>query len=145
MRKRYIALIFIASALAALAFVVFTANKPIKLNLEKVEIADSPEEMEKGYMGRTDICDKCGMLFVFGSPQQVSFWMKDTPTSLDIVMMKSDGTITDIYRSTEPNSEKMLPSSSDKVAYVLEVKSGGASNLSIGQRIDIDQLKSTSR
>ena len=145
MRKRYIAIIFAASALVALAFVFFTATKPIKLNLEKVEVADSPEEMAKGYMGRTDICDKCGMLFVFTNPQKVEFWMKNTPTSLDLVMMTSNGTITDIHRGAEPNSENLLPSSSDNVAYVLEVKSGGASNLSVGQRIDINDLKSSSR
>lgn len=145
MRKRYIAIIFAASALSALAFVFFTATKPIKLNLEKVEIADSPEEMEKGYMGRTDICVRCGMLFVFTNPQKVEFWMKDTPTSLDIVMMTSNGTITDIHRGTEPNSEKLIPSSSDKIAYVLEVKSGTATNLRVSQRIDINNLKSISR
>jgi uncharacterized membrane protein (UPF0127 family) len=57
-----------------------------------VEIADSREEQLRGLMGRTKLGSDEGMLFRFGAPQRIGFWMKDTLIPLSIAYMKrTDG------------------------------------------------------
>lgn len=59
----------------------------------EVEVADEPEERERGLMGRTDLADGEGMVFLFGGPTTVSFWMKDTPIPLSIAFWNTQGRI----------------------------------------------------
>ena len=56
----------------------------------KVEIADTPEKQEKGLMGRKSLPENQGMLFIYDEPQDLSYWMKDTLISLDIIFIDDD-------------------------------------------------------
>jgi uncharacterized membrane protein (UPF0127 family) len=51
-------------------------------------------------------CDRgdTGMLFVFQQPITVDFWMKDTVVPLDILFIKSDGTVATIALNCVPYS-----------------------------------------
>jgi hypothetical protein len=49
-----------------------------------VEIAETPKTREMGLMGRTSLANGEGMLFIFDSPEVLSFWMKDTLIPLSI-------------------------------------------------------------
>ncbi|HWA47183.1 MAG TPA: DUF192 domain-containing protein, partial [Dongiaceae bacterium] len=89
----------------------------------EVEIADDATERAEGLMYRQTMADNAGMLFLYPAPQQVQFWMKNTPMSLDIVFVRADGTIARIAEHTTPFSEDMIPSGEEVVA-VLEVKAG---------------------
>ena len=44
----------------------------------KVELARSIREMSKGYMGRENIPEGTGMLFIFKRDEKLSFWLKIT-------------------------------------------------------------------
>ena len=50
-----------------------------------VEIADDEAERERGLMYRPPLEDDRGMLFQFPAATEQSFWMKNTPSSLDII------------------------------------------------------------
>ena len=102
-----------------------------------VEPAKTPAEQEKGLMFRTGIPKDEGMLFApyppeGGGPREASFWMKNTPSSLDIVFIRADGTIARIAENAVPMSETPIVSG-EPVAAVLEINGGRASELGIGE------------
>jgi uncharacterized membrane protein (UPF0127 family) len=102
----------------------------------RVERAVTPDEQEKGLMYRTDLTDDGGMLFwpypPTGSAKVASFWMKNTPSSLDIIFIRADGSIATIAENTTPLSEEPV-SSGEPVGAVLEIKGGRASALGISE------------
>jgi uncharacterized membrane protein (UPF0127 family) len=113
-----------------------------KLNFERLEIADSDNERSNGYKNRTEICDRCGMLFVFPYQLPLSFWMQDTPTSLDIIFIDDQGTIINIYTKTVPFQTEPKYQSGSPAKYVLELKANGSQlfELKEGDKIDIEHL-----
>ncbi|WP_294215995.1 DUF192 domain-containing protein [uncultured Sphingomonas sp.] len=102
-----------------------------------VERAVTPAEQERGLMYRTDLKPDGGMLFwpyppEGGGPRQASFWMKNTPTPLDILFIRADGTIATIAENTVPFSETPVLSR-EPVAAVLELVGGRAADLGIAE------------
>jgi uncharacterized membrane protein (UPF0127 family) len=94
----------------------------------KVEVAKTPAEQEKGLMFRTNIPKDEGMIFSpypgeGGPPRDANFWMKNTPSPLDIIFIRADGTIARIAENTVPFSEVPIPSG-EPVAAVLEINGG---------------------
>jgi uncharacterized protein len=89
-----------------------------------VEIADTSVEREAGLMFRRTMADDHGMLFVFEGPQEVNFWMKNTPMPLDLIFVGQDGKIRAIKQG-EPQSEAII-SPGEPVRFVLELKAGTA-------------------
>ena len=63
------------------------------------------------------------MLFEFEDAREQGFWMRNTPSSLDIVYIGADGKIVSIARHTTPFSEQSLPSNGPAKG-VLEVRAG---------------------
>ena len=49
-----------------------------------MQLAVRPKELERGLMERRDLGTDDAMVFVFERPQPMSFWMRNTPTPLDI-------------------------------------------------------------
>jgi uncharacterized membrane protein (UPF0127 family) len=102
----------------------------------RVERAATPAEQEKGLMYRTDLTDDGGMLFwpypPTGEAKVADFWMKNTPSSLDIIFIRADGSIARIADSTTPFSEDHV-NSGEPVGAVLEIKGGRASALGIAE------------
>lgn len=84
----------------------------------KVEIADTPEKQEKGLMGRESLPENQGMLFIYDEPQDLSYWMKNTLISLDIIFIDDDMEVVSVKQG-QPMSEE--PITEDDVQYVLEV------------------------
>ena len=74
----------------------------------RVELADTPEERGKGLMFRDSMSSGAGMLFVFESPREVAFWMKNT----------------------------LIPGG-DGIQYVLEINGGLARRLGIGEGAEL--------
>ena len=64
----------------------------------RVELARTPRERQIGLMHRTELAAGRGMLFVFGTEQRLSFWMKNTLIPLDIAYIAGDGRIVDIQQ-----------------------------------------------
>lgn len=86
----------------------------------KVEIADTTEKQEKGLMGRESLPENQGMLFIYDEPQDLSYWMKNTLISLDIIFIDDDMEVVSVKQG-QPMSEE--PITEDDVQYVLEVNS----------------------
>jgi uncharacterized membrane protein (UPF0127 family) len=95
----------------------------------KVEIAATPEQQERGLMFRKSLAGDRGMIFPYDPPQDVSFWMKNTLIPLDIIFIRSDGTIVRITKA-KALDETALPSG-EPVAAVLEIRAGRAAELGI--------------
>lgn len=91
----------------------------------RVEIADDPSEQAEGLMGRTELPEGQGMLFVFRKPQKLSFWMKNTKIPLDIFFFDADGRFLG-WRAMEPCQKEPCPLylSDAPATYALEVSAG---------------------
>lgn len=87
------------------------------------EVADTAAEREQGLQNRTSLDDNAGMLFIFEEADTHSFWMKDTPLSLDILFLSSEKEIVFIEKNTTPLSTTLITPTSP-VLYVLEVNAG---------------------
>lgn len=89
----------------------------------QVEVADTPAKRALGLQYRSDLGDDQGMLFLFPSATAHSFWMKNTPLSLDIIFIGNDLRIVGIVAQAVPFSTATLsvPASS---RFVLEIKGG---------------------
>ncbi len=90
-----------------------------------VEIADDEPERQRGLMFRPPLADDRGMLFQFPVAEEQGFWMRNTPSSLDIIYIDPTGTIVSIAHHTTPYSETSLPSNGAANG-VLEVRAGRA-------------------
>lgn len=88
-----------------------------------VEIADDEAERQRGLMFRQPLEADRGMLFEFETAAEQGFWMKNTPSSLDIVYISEDGHIVSIASHATPFSEAVL-SSNGPARGVLEVRAG---------------------
>ena len=95
-----------------------------------VEIARAPDEQAQGLMNRQSLAPDRGMLFPYDPPQAASFWMKNTLIPLDIIFIRSDGSIARIAAETVPLSLDPVPSL-EPVAAVLEIAGGRAAELGI--------------
>ncbi|HUE80225.1 MAG TPA: DUF192 domain-containing protein [Sphingomicrobium sp.] len=124
-------------SLAGLEQVPLTIRSSTGVHRFQVEVARTPEEQAQGLMHRQALAPDRGMMFPYEPPQPVSFWMKDTFISLDIIFIRADGTIVRIGADTVPLSLELVPSL-EPVAAVLEIAGGRAAELGIrpGDRVD---------
>jgi uncharacterized membrane protein (UPF0127 family) len=99
----------------------------------RAEVPVTAAEQQRGMQHRTWIAPNAAMLFVFDGEQQPAMWMKDTPSSLDIVFFDAAGQAIYSELGTEPNSEVFLtPLDPEPIAtHVLELKAGAATRLGI--------------
>ena len=95
-----------------------------------VEIAKSPERRQKGLMGRNSLKSQSGMLFLYESPRRVSFWMKNTLISLDVIFLSANGEILKIYHNAKPESLEIM-STRENVSAVLEINGNLAETIKL--------------
>lgn len=84
----------------------------------KVKVAKTEEEKMKGLQDIESLPEDEGMLFIYDSPQDVAYWMKDTKIPLDIVFINDDEEVISVKQG-KPLSEDLIEE--DGVLYVLEV------------------------
>ncbi len=96
----------------------------------RVEVARTPQEQAKGLMFRTEMGPDEGMLFPYDQPHQLSFWMKNTVLSLDLVFIDEQHRIVNIAEKATPYSEQSILSAAPAVA-VLELNGGRTRELGI--------------
>lgn len=87
------------------------------------EVADDPDEKTVGLMGRKELEEGDGMLFVFSQPQPMGFWMKDTLIPLSIAYINGEGIIREIH-DMQPLDENGVSSVFQDLVYALEVPQG---------------------
>ena len=103
----------------------------------RVEVARSPQEQAKGLMFRTAMGPDEGMLFPYDQPRVLSFWMRNTVISLDLVFIDEQHRIINVAENAVPYSEQSILSAAPGVA-VLELNGGRARELGIvaGNKVD---------
>jgi uncharacterized membrane protein (UPF0127 family) len=87
-----------------------------------VEVAKTPEERNRGLMGRKYLGQDEGMLFIFEGEDYHSFWMKNTLIPLSIAFIDRDGRIvwmTDMKPLTLDSHVPPRP-----ILYALEMNKG---------------------
>jgi uncharacterized membrane protein (UPF0127 family) len=114
----------------------------MELPLQMVEMADEPAERSRGMMGRTKFCDQCAMLFVWPDEEPRSFWMKNTPLSLDLIFLNTGGEVVGVVTGMEPFREKPPYVSKKPARFALEVPAGYAVRHGVraGVFVDLEAL-----
>lgn len=104
-----------------------------------VEIANTPDTLQKGLMFRERLAQDRGMLFIFDQEYPLAFWMKNTHIPLDILYFNSEGVLVDQKRGATPCKADPCPNyqSALPAQYVLELNAGEAAriNLENGARL----------
>lgn len=95
-----------------------------------VEVAETSDEQSRGLMERPPLAPNAGMLFPMVPPRMASFWMKDTPSALDIIFIRPDGVIARIAEQATPLSLDPIDSGVP-VGAVLEIGAGRSAALGI--------------
>ena len=107
----------------------------------QVEVAQTPEERQRGLMFREYMPADHGMLFIQPGNGPASFWMKNTYIPLDLLYFSADGKLLEIHSNTPPCTTPTCPtyrSRSKAVKYVLELNAGRAAQLGLQPN---DQLR----
>ncbi len=86
-------------------------------------VAETSAQRQEGLMNVHELPQNKGMIFIFEREQPLSFWMANTPLSLDIVFANSDGKIVRIHRDTPPYSQQNFHSDEPAI-YAVEVNAG---------------------
>ena len=108
----------------------------------QVEMAQTPEERERGLMFRRKLPQDRGMLFV-QSPGPAAFWMKNTYIPLDLLYFDADGQLLQIEAGAPPcatPSCPIYPSDTTTVRYILEINAGEAAQrgIRVGDRLRLE-------
>ena len=104
---------------------ILIANSDGEIKKFIVEIADNNNTRSQGFMWRENIPYGTGMLFVWKKEAYRNFWMKNTPTSLDILFFDGDGKFLNVVEKTKPFSLDNIQSS-EPSQYVLELMAGSS-------------------
>ncbi|MBU6384014.1 MAG: DUF192 domain-containing protein [Verrucomicrobia bacterium] len=129
---------------------LFAAEKTILLGKETltVEIADTLEARRKGLMGRLNLPEGKGMLFIYDRAFRLTFWMKDTLIPLSIGFFDEEKKLIRILDMDPPIGDKLVKYRCTAPAlYALEVPQGWFEkhNIQIGDKFSFlepaDQVK----
>lgn len=103
--------------------VTFINNDGENVSTIRAALADEQQERNQGLMDVNEMPADAGMLFIFPNEEPRSFYMANTPLSLDIIFVGADSTIVRIHQNTTPfNSEQLL--SKKPAKYVVETNAG---------------------
>jgi len=100
------------------------------------EIADNQDLRAQGLMNRDSLPENHGMLFVYGTAEVRSFWMRNTRIPLDIAFIDANNTIINIEQM-EPQSDQNYYSQGPMM-YALEMDQGWfeANGVGPGDRLE---------
>ncbi|MBI3551352.1 MAG: DUF192 domain-containing protein [Elusimicrobia bacterium] len=127
--------ILLTLALAAQAGSPLKARKQTTLDFPDgkrivADVVDTPVERERGLMFRKKLPKDYGMLFVFSRELPMTFWMKNTLVSLDIVFIGADKKVTKVHERVKASTEKTPDEDVARVGgpaqFVLELPAGAA-------------------
>jgi uncharacterized membrane protein (UPF0127 family) len=107
----------------------------------RMQLAVREDEMMRGLMERTNLGRDEGMLFVYAHPQRMSFWMRNTPTPLDIGFFDASGNLQEIY-PMYPFDETSVSSHGTGLSFALEMNQGWFRENAVrpGAKLDLTAL-----
>ena len=91
-----------------------------------VEVASTETEREQGLSGRVSLKEGTGMLFVFTTPGNYGFWMKDMQIPLDIIFIDAAQHVIQVDSNLFPQTYPEVFYPPSPALYVLEVPAGFA-------------------
>jgi uncharacterized membrane protein (UPF0127 family) len=102
----------------------------------RVEVAETPSQMEQGLMFRTSLPPDAGMLFIYAQPTVATMWMRNTMIPLDMLFVDAQGRIVNIHQRAVPQSLDVIAATAP-VRAVIELNGGTAARLGIepGDRV----------
>lgn len=103
-------------------FPLKVGGQPVRAQLA-VEQPGNQRELNRGLMGRRDLAEDQGMIFVYQRTQRMSFFMRNTPTPLDIGFFTRDGVLREV-RQMFPFDETSVTSTRNDIHYALEMNQG---------------------
>ena len=119
---------------------IFTDGNDSLAELQ-LETAVTEEEKEEGLMHRKSLKNGTGMLFVYESAEERSFWMKNTYIPLDMIFLTAEMTIQTIKQADpQPNvsdEELRIYSSEGPAKYVIEVRAGSADSIGVSKGTEV--------
>ncbi len=98
----------------------------------RVEVVDTEALLQKGLSGHAPLQNNEGMFFVFQTPDNYGFWMKDMTFPIDIIWMDQNFKITHIESRVSPDTYPKIFYPNANSLYVLEISAGEASSLGVG-------------
>jgi len=110
------------------------------------EVASSPEKRSVGLMFREELPVDEGMLFVYESPHNVSFWMKNTFIPLDIIFLNEAGTVINVEEADVeidvPDENLGSYCSAGPALWVVEINQGFCKlyGIGVGTNVSIEYL-----
>ena len=105
-----------------------------------VDIADTPQEQEKGLMGVETLPADEGMAFVFDVHTDSTFWMKDTLVPLSIAFVDDSGRVIGV-RDMQPCDSDPCPTYGIDRPYVLAIEANlgwfAEAGIEVGDRAEL--------
>lgn len=126
-------------------YLPITAEATIAGQVIQLEVAETPQQQQMGLMHRPPLPDDRGMLFSFEPARPVRFWMKNTPSPLDMVFLRQ-GEVKAIVTNALPCEADPCPTYGPDVPtiidQVIELRSGRAAELGleVGDQVEIKFL-----
>ena len=131
--KKIVIILVLFFCVLSLCLIFSSGNNFKKIRIKNnefiVETVENPDKRVKGLSGRKNMCESCGMLFIFPKSGKYGFWMKDMKFNLDIIWINNER-ITNIAKDVPYDfKETITPDiSADEV---LELNAGVADRFGI--------------
>jgi len=90
------------------------------------EVVNTEATRQRGLSGRTSLPVDRAMLFVFDTPGEQCFWMKDMRFDLDMIWLDKGKKVVHIERAVTPSSYPASFCADMAAKYVIEVNAGMA-------------------
>jgi uncharacterized protein len=104
-----------------------------------VAVVDTDETRAQGLMFVKSMPRFSGMLFVYDSPRQARFWMKNTLIPLDMIFIGPDGVVKALHSNAIPGDLTSIDGGSG-VLVVLEINGGLADTLGINTGSQVQHI-----
>lgn len=103
-----------------------------------LEVAKTADEQACGLMFRKSMKRTGGMWFPFEAPRSATFWMENTPLSLDLIFVGPDKRVISVTSNAKPMSRMMIDSQG-LASGVIELNAGEAVRVGVrvGDKVSI--------
>ncbi len=109
-------------------------NEYLKVTVNDIqfylEIADENNERKEGLMYRENLCDRCGMLFIFDQKEFQGIWMRNMKIDIDVFWLDSNGVVIEMFDNMK--AEKDAKQSDELALFVVELASDTVEKYNIG-------------
>ena len=102
-------------------------------------LANDDAERQKGLMFRKDLGKNEGMIFVFPDAQMRGFWMRNTPTPLDIIYLDEEAKVVNIEQMAAYDERSTYSAGPAKYAIELPLNTTKRLGLRTGQQVELPE------